>query len=218
MATRKRSRSTAGARRRRPLLAAVVVGAMATLSGCVSVEFGVGVETAGPMPVRTPPGRTALAIPVDTSAPDSAGGLRRNRSTEGVIPDLLEQVRGQMPATIVVPGSTTFAVYHLPDVEAPNGDVLLVRGSVTDPGQMLEVARARPRQQGPPTEVDLGDGVRGVCTQSTNSGGYLVPACAWVAVDAFGQIAPLVPIGSPAPPLSTAELADVMRGMLADLP
>jgi len=80
------------------------------------------------------------------------------------------------------------------------------------------VALARPRQQGAPTEVDLGGGVRGVCTQAPNSGGYLVPACAWAAADAFGQIAPLVPFGSPEPPLSTAALADVMRGMLADLP
>ncbi|MCS7480564.1 hypothetical protein ACFFQW_21060 [Umezawaea endophytica] len=186
----------------------------------MSVEFGVGVETSGPRAVKpSSAGRTAaLAIPVDTAAPDSAGGLGRNRATEGMIPDLLEQVRGQLPGTIVVPGSTTFAVYHLPDVSAPNGDVLLVRGSTTDATQMLEVARARPRQQGAPTEVDLGNGVRGVCTQSPNSGGFLVPACAWVTVDAFGQIAPLVPLASPEPPLSTAELADVMRGMLADLP
>ena len=123
MATRTRSRSTDGARGRRLRLSAVVVGALAVLAGCVSVEFGVGVETEEPMSVKTPSGRTGLAIPVDTSAPDSAGGLSRNRSTEGVIPDLLEQVRGQMPATIVVPGSTAFAVYHLPDVDAPNGDL-----------------------------------------------------------------------------------------------
>ncbi|MET1073033.1 MAG: hypothetical protein ABWY11_10350, partial [Umezawaea sp.] len=85
------------------------------------------------------------------------------------------------------------------------------------PEAMLVLARNRPRQQESPTEFALDDGTRVVCTRSTNSGGLLVPACAWVTAGVFGQVAPLTPVGSTDPQLSTGDLADIVRAMLPDL-
>jgi hypothetical protein len=188
-------------------------------TGCVGVEFGVGVETGqieGPTSF-TPSGTVAPAIPLDTTVPDEAGGLVRNRTTESSIPDLLVQVRDQLPVSAVMLASISYAVYHQPDVDAPNGDIFLLRGEVTDPDTMLAAARARPNQRGAPTTLDLGASAEGGCTQSPNSGGFLIPVCVWVSGDAFAHITPLTPVDAPLPPPTTAELADIAKAMLPDL-
>lgn len=200
-------------------VAATVLCALALLTAC-SVEFGVGVESgveSGIEPGPVTPTPAPPAIPPDALVPDATGGLVRNRETEAAIPDLLVQLRDQLPAGAVVVDSVTFAVYHQPDVAAPNGDLLLLRGAVTDPDALLAAARARPGQEGSPTTLDLGAGARGVCTQSRNSGGFLVPICVWESAGAFRQIAPLTPLNAPLPPPSTAELVAIVKAIVPDV-
>ncbi|MEX5636247.1 hypothetical protein [Parafrankia sp. FMc2] len=191
---------------------AVALGVLVMLAAC-SIEIRGGVDS-GPAPGNIP---ATPAIPPDTAAPATAGGLTRNRDTEARIPDLLSQTREQLPAGAVALSSVTFAVYHQPGIDLPNGDILLVRGALTDPDTLLAAARSRPGQQGPPLDVYLGPGLRSVCTQSPDASGYLASVCVWVTADKFSQIRPLVPITAPVPPPTTAELAELMQKLLPDL-
>ncbi|SQD93971.1 exported hypothetical protein [Parafrankia sp. Ea1.12] len=191
---------------------AVVLGVLVMLAAC-SVKIRSDVKS-GQAPGDVP---ATLAIPPDAAAPDTAGGLTRSRDTEAKIPDLLAQAREQLPADVVALSSITFAVYHQPGIDLPNGDILLVRGALTDPDTLLAAARSRPGQQGPPLDVDLGAGLRSVCTQSPDASGYLASVCVWVTADKFSEIRPLVPTTAPVAPPTTAELAELMQKLLPDL-
>ncbi len=215
-------------RPRGPRLVLAVLGVVVALAGC-SVEAGIGIGpgtaiepsppvfTSAPALTPAPP-----AIPPDAAAPDTAGGLNRNRDLEATIPDHVARAGARMPAGVVMPSSLRFAFYHQPGVTAPNGNLLLLLGALTDGARteqdaLLTTARTASDQQGAPVELDLGAGTRGICRQAPPAGNISVPTCFWMSDDAFGYFEPLVPLGGPAVPSTAAELADLLRKLVPDL-
>jgi hypothetical protein len=153
----------------------------------------------------------------DVSAPDTAGGLTRDRDTEKQMSSQLERIESQFRASVTT-GFRQFvtAVYTKPrtDDAGPAGSIVLVAATFPKSGNPADFVNdfrqsSAKRAGFTVVTVPAGKDAQGVCAASTTS--LKLTQCAWSTNDSFGELLPATA------GWDTDQLSTLMRKVRADV-